>query len=175
MKRILADLPESYLEASAGKIEQNLLALPEYRDGGTLFCYCSMGREIETRGIILSAVSGGRAAALPKTFPGGQMIFRAVRGLDTLRPGVFGIMEPDESCPEIGPEDGDVCVVPGLCFDRDLHRLGLGGGYYDRWLAGSPAVKIGVCRDRLLAEAVPTGELDIDMDILVTESGVIRK
>ena len=65
----------------------------------------------------------------------------------------------------------DVIVVPVLGFDLDCHRLGLGGGYYDRFLAGqASATKIGLAYDwAFVTEGLPREEHDIPLDEIVTD------
>ena len=60
-------------------------------------------------------------------------------------------------------------LVPGLCYDREGYRLGFGGGYYDRWLAGCSGWKVGLCRAALLQDRLPRGPYDIPVDLVVTE------
>lgn len=67
----------------------------------------------------------------------------------------------------------DVVIVPMLGFDNSLHRLGYGGGYYDRFLASQPqARKIGVCFELGHLETLPVEAHDIAMDMIITESQV---
>ena len=169
----LSSLSREYLDKSGAAVCAALMELPEYKNANTVFCYASMGREIPTRSLIASVLSEGRNAALPQTMPGGVMIFRYIRDMDSLRPGRYGIMEPDSSCPRAFPSEGGVCIVPGLCFDEEGRRLGRGGGYYDRWLGANPVLKIGLGREELLYP-VPTDETDSRMDMVLTESRLIR-
>ncbi len=68
----------------------------------------------------------------------------------------------------------DVIIVPMLGFEpKTLHRIGYGGGYYDKFLAGQPqAKKVGVCYEDCKTERIPTEAHDIRLDMIVTESGV---
>lgn len=69
----------------------------------------------------------------------------------------------------------DVIIVPMLGFDQALHRLGYGGGYYDRLLAAHPqAQKIGLCYQSGLVQALPHDSHDMALDIVVTEDRVYR-
>ena len=73
------------------------------------------------------------------------------------------------------PDNFDVIIVPMLGFDERLHRIGYGGGYYDRFLAEQPkAIKIGVCYESGFIRDLPTEDHDIPMDIIVTEEKVRR-
>jgi 5-formyltetrahydrofolate cyclo-ligase len=72
---------------------------------------------------------------------------------------------------QFGTDKIDLIVVPGLAFSRDGHRLGRGGGFFDRLLAGpaAAAYKLGVCFDFQLLESIPIEPHDIVMDTVVTE------
>jgi 5-formyltetrahydrofolate cyclo-ligase len=65
----------------------------------------------------------------------------------------------------------DLVVVPVVGFDRDRNRLGLGGGYYDRFLAGQPqALKIGLAYSwALVPDGLPREEHDIPLDRIVCD------
>ena len=60
--------------------------------------------------------------------------------------------------------------MPALACDRRGYRLGYGGGYYDRWLAGCSGWKVGLCRAALLQDRLPRGPYDIPVDLVVTET-----
>ncbi len=175
LKNTLASMPPEYLVESGKAIFRRLVALPEYERAQRVFCYCSVGREIDTRGLIADAVSREKPLALPQSLPGGSMIFRSVRSLEELVPGVFGIPQPPADSPELICRAGDICVTPGLSFDPGFHRLGLGGGYYDRWLTANPAVRVGVCREKFLLAQLPWEAFDAVMDVIVTEERILRK
>ena len=64
----------------------------------------------------------------------------------------------------------DIVIVPMLGFDKNLHRIGYGGGYYDKFLNSQPqARKIGICFETGKVERVPSEIHDITMDVIVTE------
>ena len=80
----------------------------------------------------------------------------------------FGMLEPAADLPVIDPATLDVVLVPGVAFDRQGGRLGFGGGYYDRLLPTTPALRMGVTYDECLCDALPCGEHDQRMDWIVT-------
>ena len=81
----------------------------------------------------------------------------------------YGMLEPGEGCPLVPQEEIELILVPGLCFDRLGYRLGQGGGYYDRYLAGYGGTTVGLCRREVLQERVPREEHDRQVDLLVTD------
>jgi len=177
--------PADRAKASAGAVER-LLALPELRGfDGTQACVAGF---VATRAEIdpaaaLDAVRGrGARVVLPRVTEGGadrpRLRLHVADPGDDLRPGRFGIAEPDGACPEVRPSDVQVMIVPGLAFDRAGHRLGFGGGYYDELLGGPggvrPACVIGLGYDFQVVDTCPAGGRDARVDVLVTDARVIR-
>jgi 5-formyltetrahydrofolate cyclo-ligase len=72
------------------------------------------------------------------------------------------------------PASIDLILVPGVAFSTDRHRLGRGGGFFDRLLAGpaANAFKLGVCFSFQMIESVPTESHDVVMDAIVTDQRV---
>ena len=101
-----------------------------------------------------------------------------VKGLDSgsLCIGHYGIAEPLPALPRMaGPycfEGGCVWLVPGIAFSRQGVRLGRGAGYYDRLLAGSNGVKVGLSYEDRVFDWLPSEEHDVKMDYLLTEMGL---
>ncbi len=170
----IAALPEEYVESSNEGIREQFLAMPEYERASVIFAYISEGREPDTVGIIRQALADGKTVALPVSLDGGIMEPRRIRGLDELVPGRFHIPAPPASAPLVDEESIDLIIVPAVTFNGHGFRLGRGGGYYDRFLARSGAVSVGLGRDRLIRDDVPLEAHDQGVTCLVTESGVKR-
>lgn len=85
----------------------------------------------------------------------------------------FGMDEPAADLPVIAATDIQLCLVPGLAYDRQGWRLGYGGGYYDRFLAQFPGPSLGVTFAALLLESLPHGAWDVPMRGVVTENGLV--
>ena len=86
----------------------------------------------------------------------------------------FGMLEPAPDLPAVDPATLDLVLVPGISFDRRGGRLGFGGGYYDRFLPTTPALRVGVTYDECLSDALPCGEHDQRMDWVLTPTQEIR-
>ena len=82
--------------------------------------------------------------------------------------------EPVAEARLVSPEEIGLILVPGLAFTRDGRRLGRGGGFYDRYLAGlsAPTVKLGVCFHGQLRETLPEEAHDQRVDAVATERGL---
>lgn len=86
-----------------------------------------------------------------------------------LRLGAFHIEEP-QGDDVVSDDVIELVVVPGVAYDRKGNRVGRGKGYYDRLLAGSTAVKVGVGYDFQLVDDIDTESHDVAVDIVITES-----
>lgn len=150
------------------------LSLPQVERAGTIFLFWGVpGREPETGRLAERLCRRGKRVGLPRMTPGRGMEVRLYRQDVPLVPAPFGILEPGEDCPLLPPEELDLVLVPALCYDRRGFRLGFGGGYYDRWLEGYSGVRIGLCRERVLQDRLPTESHDQRVDWVVTERGCL--
>ncbi len=96
------------------------------------------------------------------------MVFCAFKDGDELLPNKYGILEPQTKPFTL---DIELVFVPALAISRKGHRLGYGGGFYDRFLAGRSCTKIGVCRDDEFGLDIQPESHDIAMDGVLTEKG----
>ena len=125
----------------------------------------------------LAVLTGHRGpSCLPVvTGAGRPLVFRLWRPGKALEPGAFGIMQPLADAEVIQPQ---VVIAPLAAFDRRGARIGYGGGYYDRSLAhlraAGPVVAIGLGFDVQAVETVPEGPFDQRLDLIATETGILR-
>lgn len=158
-------------------ISFNLWETEEYKRCSMVLSYASFGEEADTLTTFVKAWEDGKTVAVPRCIPAGhRMVFYAISSLDDLARGHIGLSEPsDDRARQVSPTPDSICITPALCYDRKGHRLGYGGGYYDRFLSGFPGTSIGLCRAAQLSEIIlPQDELDIPVDLVVTEKEVIR-
>lgn len=160
-------------EAIAG----HLLQTPEVRRAATVALYISLTNEPGTGPLLERLHELGRRLILPVLLPDNDLDWAVYQGPDHLLPASRGLLEP--AGPRLGPEavaTADVVLCPGLAVDRRGHRLGRGGGSYDRALARVPAGTF-VCTllyDGELLERVPAEEHDRPVTAVATPSGVTR-
>lgn len=152
------------------EIQARLLISPEYRAASGVFVYMARPHEIASSMIIHAAFANNKAVALPVCLDGGAMVFRRIRSLSEVRPGRFGILEPDDRCPEIHADKHTLCVCPSLCCDLRGFRLGFGGGYYDRYLADFVGVKAALCYSDSVIPEIRRDDYDVKMDVIHTDN-----
>jgi 5-formyltetrahydrofolate cyclo-ligase len=140
-------------------------------DDAVVSFYWPMGDEADPRALAARLGARGHALALPivaqKKSP---LVFRRWSEGDALVVHAFGMHEPASDAPVVTP---DVLLVPLLAFDARGHRLGYGGGFYDRTLASlKMKLAIGVAYAGQEVDALPAMPHDHPLDMVVTESGV---
>lgn len=122
---------------AARDLSRVLLATPELQRAATVAAYVSVGQEPGTGPLLDALAARGRRVLLPVLLPDRDLDWAAYDG--RLAPARLGLLEPEG--PRLGVEavaGADVVLVPGLAADRSGHRLGRGGGSYDRALARVP-------------------------------------
>ncbi len=173
-KAARAAMPPADKAAADKALCERLLALPQIRTAGTVLTYVSQPQEADTRALIAALLAAGKTVAAPRCADAmGEMQFFVIRSFDELAPGAFGLTEPTLDCPPAYPGADSVCLVPALLFDENGYRLGYGGGYYDRFLAGYGGKTVGLCYDGEVVPELPRGAFDRPVDAVVTPSAVL--
>lgn len=138
-----------------------------FKNSDVVFCYVSFENEISTHNLINALLKEKRVVVPYCADKNGTMICVEIKSLSDLKEGSFGILEP-QSPIEFNKEEIDLCIIPGLAFDSSGGRIGFGKGYYDKFLNGLNAYKIGICHKELFFGCVPKDEFDILMDEVIT-------
>ncbi len=152
-------------------IRERIVELPAVAAARTVFCFVSVGPEVDTRPLIDLFRAEGRTVLVPCIVNRTTMIACEFRGWEALMPGRLGIPTPDPAGAVAWAGDVDAVVTPGLAFTLAGDRLGYGAGFYDRWFAAHPpARRVAVAYECQIAAALPTSERDIPVEWLVTEA-----
>jgi 5-formyltetrahydrofolate cyclo-ligase len=137
--------------------------------------FMPMKSEINPLPLLRRLAEQGAALALPAVPGRGKpLVMRAWAWGEPLDSGVWGIREPKPGAAQVDP---DILLVPLLAFDRKGYRLGYGGGYYDRTIAGlrarKPVAAIGIAFSAQEVSSVPITPRDARLDLVLTEREII--
>jgi len=142
------------------------LCSPEYLRADTVYAYLPYNQEVRTEYILEKALADGKKVAVPKVF-GDTMKFIYLEDLDQVASGYCGIPEPVEDEP-VADDPTALVLMPGLAFDEAGHRIGYGGGFYDKFLASEPNhPTVALCYDFQMVEDIPVDEQDIPVDRVI--------
>ena len=171
---------------SVGEIEQKsqdiidqVLHLHEYVRARGIACYVNKDSEVNTRPLIRATLNQEKRVLIPVVKKGDiELFFSEIKDLGSeLAPGTFGILEPKpENVHPVSLDTVDVIFVPGIVWDREGYRLGWGRGYFDRVIKNLPqhVRSAGLAFNMQLIGKVPRDQFDVPVDMVVTESRVIR-
>ena len=173
MKEERKGLSGQYCSQANQGICLNLKSTKAYKKSQMIFCYVSFDREADTKQFIQDALREGKHVAVPRCQKEGQMEAFEIIGLEDLEKGFCGILEPKNNCVKIEPDHLDLCVIPCIACTKEGIRLGYGGGYYDRYLPKTHALRALLCQEKMVCQQIPTESHDCPMDMIITENQAI--
>ncbi len=156
-----------------------IIRLHRFAAGAAVAIYVPMHSETDTARLVASARRRGVRLYLPVIANQRRRTLRFYPLVGRMRPGAYGIPEPRRSGRPVGARWLNLVVVPVVGVDRHGHRLGMGGGYYDRAFAFRARRRawrgprlIGIAFDCQRVEAISADRWDLRLDALATESGL---
>ncbi|MCC5913924.1 MAG: 5-formyltetrahydrofolate cyclo-ligase [Balneolaceae bacterium] len=164
-------------KARSRAISEQLLTITEIEKANIIHSYIPIsGRnEVDTNSLVERLMERGKKIFVPKMEGKGTLSHHPIRSVDELKPNSWGVPEPLELIPQVNLPQFDIVIVPMVAGDFLKNRMGYGQGYYDRFLAGRNSLKIGLLYDVQLRKApLPVEKSDIPLDILITESLIVR-
>ena len=134
-----------------------------YRNAKSIYGYLPYNQEVRTVEMLEQAIADGKRVAVPKCY-GEEMRFLWMDDLSKVAPGYANIPEPVADEP-IADDKTALVLMPGLAFDPQGHRIGYGGGFYDRFLADEPDhPTLALCYGFQMVEHLETESFDIPVD-----------
>ena len=164
-ERKRAMTPEQ-IEDKSRRLGQLFLECEAYRQARTVYGYLPYNQEVRTVPMLQQALRDGKQVAVPKVY-GEEMKFILMTDLSLVATGYAGIPEPIADGP-IADDPTALVLMPGLAFDPQGHRIGYGGGFYDKFLAAEPDhPTLALCYDFQMLPALETEEFDIPVDAVL--------
>ena len=159
-------------EKKSALAQNAFLASQLYKNAEIIMLYYPLGNETDTSVIAKTAAADNKRLVYPVTDEKtGEITPYYAKNGSKFHIGAFSVQEPEKT-DKADTADIDVIIVPGIAFGRNGARIGFGKGCYDRFLKNIRAVKIGFCYDFQICGGFIGEEHDINMDFLITESGV---
>ena len=138
----------------------------QYREAGSIYFYLPYNQEVRTVPMLEQALRDGKKVAVPKVY-GDEMRFLYIEDLSRIEKGYSGIPEPIDDGP-VAEDPKALVLMPGLAFDPQGHRIGYGGGFYDKFLSREPEhPTVALCYDFQMLPKLETEEFDIPVDVVL--------
>ena len=159
------------IEERSRELGRKFAATEAYRKAKTIYGYMPYNQEVRTVPMLEQALRDGKKVAVPKCY-GDEMKFIYLDDLTKVAKGYAGIPEPIADEP-VAHDETALVLMPGLAFDPQGHRIGYGGGYYDRFLPGCQHATIAAAAfDIQRVAALQARSWDCPMEFVFTEKRV---
>ena len=159
-------MTEAQIQSASEALGKLFLASEQYRNAKTIYGYLPYNQEVRTTPMLAQALKDGKQVAVPKVY-GDEMRFILLTDLSQVEKGYSNIPEPIADGP-IANDPTALVLMPGLAFDKAGHRIGYGGGFYDRFLAEEPNhPTLALCYAFQMLPSIETEEFDIPVDCVL--------
>ena len=159
-------MTEEQIVEKSEKLATLFAASQAYKDAKTIYGYLPYNQEVRTVSMLQRALDEGKKVAVPKCY-GDEMRFIYLDDLSKVEKGYCGIPEPIADAP-IANDKTALVLMPGLAFDPQGHRMGYGGGFYDKFLAAEPNhPTLALCYDFQMLPHLETEDHDIPVDTVL--------
>jgi len=159
-------MTEEEIQLRSEKLGELFLKSEAYHNAKTIYGYLPYNQEVRTTPMLAQALKDGKKVAVPKVY-GDEMKFIYLSDLTQVEKGYSGIPEPIADGP-IGDDETALVLMPGMAFDPQGHRIGYGGGFYDKFLAEEPNhPTLALCYEFQVLPQLETEEHDIPVDCVI--------
>ena len=159
-------MSEAEIVSRSAKLGQLFVASEAYKNARTIYGYLPYNQEVRTVPMLEQALADGKRVAVPKCY-GDEMKFIFMDDLSKVEKGYANIPEPIADGP-VADDPTALVLMPGLAFDPEGHRIGYGGGFYDKFLAAEPDhPTLALCYEFQLLPRLETEEHDIPVDYVL--------
>ncbi|HFK1761935.1 5-formyltetrahydrofolate cyclo-ligase [Bacillus wiedmannii] len=170
-------LSEERYTTLSEQIAFSLYAQKEWVEAKTIGITLSMENEVNTYPIIEKAWEEGKNVVVPKCNKGTRtMSFRQISNFDQLETVYMNLREPIPALTEeVGADEIDLQIVPGVAYTGRGERIGYGGGYYDRYLVHYKGKTLSLAYSFQMVEHIPVEPFDKNVEKIITEKGTMVK
>ena len=169
-----AQLTREQVTAASEAVARQILACDAFCKAKSVMGFLAFGKELSVDLVLEAALAQGKTVAVPHIVSDTGFVPVRLKHLQDFELDRYGIRSVRPPLEIIKPEAFDLVLVPGVAFGMDGSRMGMGAGYYDRFLPqANKAVVMGVAYDFLLQSSLPSDEHDVKMQCIVSESGII--
>ena len=166
-KRLRSQLTAEQAAASSLLTARQILACDAYRKASCIMGYLAFGNELSVDLVLQQALRDGKTVAVPLVQSATEMAPVQLENMLNFELDRYGIRSVRQ------PQQLDLVLVPGVAFGRDGSRLGMGAGYYDRFLPQAEnALLMGIAYDAFIQPSLPRDEFDVLVQLLASESGI---
>lgn len=156
-------------------IEKKIASLTEFLESDVVFLYYPVRNEVDVRELIEYSLYLDKKVFIPKVKEDDTLDFFEIKSFKELEEGYKGIKEPtiteDPYIENVSQKT--FMVAPGVAFDKHLSRIGMGKGFYDKYLRSHKIKSVcGAAYEFQMLDSIPCEPHDAKMDMVITQNNV---
>ena len=160
-------MTESQIVSASARLSEQFRACELYKNAKTIYGYLPYNQEVRTVPMLEQAIRDGKRVAVPKCYDRDMKFIYITDFEKEVAPGYANIPEPIADEP-VADDTTALVLMPGLAFDPQGHRIGYGGGFYDRFLADEPNhPTLALCYGFQMVDHLETEEFDIPVNMVL--------
>lgn len=158
------------------EIFESIIQHNHFNNANTIGITISRYPEVDTKRLIEYAWQHGKTIVVPKCLTKTkEMDFREIQNFDQLETVYMDLQEPiEQETTSYTAKQIDLLIVPGVIFNREGYRIGFGGGYYDRYLAGFQGETISIAFHEQIEQDIPIELHDLPVETIITDLEIIH-
>jgi 5-formyltetrahydrofolate cyclo-ligase len=165
------DLSKEFVFSKSLQVIEKLITLQEYKLAKSVMFYVSLEKEVLTIDLLKKELEKNDKKIIVPIINDKIIVASRLKCFSDLKQNKFKIFEPENF--EKFDSKIDIILIPGVGFDKKGSRIGFGKGYYDKFLFNkNDSLKIGLCFEECIVDAIPLEEHDVLVDIVITEKNV---
>lgn len=159
-------MTEEQINCASRRLGELFRQHPLYQNADTIYGYLPYNQEVRTVPMLEQAIRDGKRVAVPKVV-GDEMKFFYLDDFSCVELGYCNIPEPSGFEPE-AQDSSALVLMPGLAFDPYGHRIGYGGGFYDKFLTKEPGhPTLALCYGFQMVDYLETEDFDVPVDCVL--------
>ena len=159
-------MTEAEIVAASQQLGERFRASEAYKNAASIYFYLPYNQEVRTEPMIVAALAEGKRIAVPKCYSD-EMKFLWIESMEGIEPGYCNIPEPVFDEP-VADDTTALVLMPGLAFDPQGHRIGYGGGFYDKFLEAEPNhPTVALCYGFQMFDHLEVDAHDIPVDTVI--------
>lgn len=175
LKALRNSFSQDSIDISSKMVAQNILASDFYRQAKCIMGYLAFGNELSVDAVLQQAMADRKKVCVPYIISDTEFIPVQITDFNDFVMDRYKIRSVKNADRQISAAEIDMVLVPGVAFDFSGGRLGMGAGYYDRFLVKVPQARhIGVAYSSMMQSELPCMEYDVPIAYIVNENGLFE-
>lgn len=175
LKALRNSFSQDSIAESSRLTAEHILKSDLYRQAKCIMGYLAFGKELSVDAVLQQALADCKTVCVPYIVSDTEFVPVQITDFDDFVMDRYQIRSVKNADRKIAAAEIDMVLVPGVAFDFSGGRMGMGAGYYDRFLVSVPQAKLmGIAYSSMIQPELPCTEYDIPVTYIANEKGIFK-